>query len=433
MNDFKNEIINDIRLGNFQNAIELLKQDKKQGEDNPISYALNACEFIQNGKVQDAWLWTWRGLDCFPKEPILTEIMERIRKQEHCIREEKTNSNINLRVLQGSMEIANQMNTLSEGLNKQGIMAHTINYYPYYLNYKSNYTWPLIGQRSSPSINEKLRKLTKEFLPYYDLFHFHFGTSLTLDWSDFPLYKSSGKPLLMQHWGSDVRIFSKATELNPYALVKNKNENQIKTSLTRLSENIQNCVVFDMELYQYVKDFYEKVHIIPSMINLEHYQPKKKSRPNKKALIVHAPTSPAIKGTHYILKAIESLKDDYDFDFRLVKGLSHEEAMQIYQDADLIIDQLHIGSYGLFAVEAMAMGKPVICWISDFMKDHYPSNLPIIIANPDTIKDTIEYTLKNIDMLPGIGEKSRLYVETNHDMIKNSQKMLSLYQSLLKK
>ncbi|MCC3355673.1 glycosyltransferase [Bacillus sp. REN16] len=431
MNNYENEIINNIRLGYFQTAIELLNRSEKQNKNTPIFYALHACDFLQKGNIQNSWLWTWRGLDHFPNEPILTELMERICKQEFHIVDAKTHSNVNLRVLQGSMEIANQMNTLSEGLKKQAVVSHTINYYPYYLNYDSNYTWSLIGQRSSPPINEKLRELTKELLPHYDLFHFHFGTSLTLDWSDFPLYKSSGKPLLMQHWGSDVRMLSKATKLNPYALVKNKNEQQIKTSLTRLSENIQNCVVFDMELYEYVKDFYENVHIIPSMINLDNYQPQTKLSPNKRVLIVHAPTSPEIKGTHYILKAIESLKDHYNFEFRLVKGLSHEEAMRIYQEADLIIDQLHIGSYGLFAVEAMAMGKPVICWISDFMKDHYPSDLPIIIANPDTIKDTIENALKNIDMLQGIGLKGRQYVETNHDMVKNSQKVLSLYQSLL--
>ncbi|RFB18179.1 glycosyltransferase family 1 protein [Bacillus sp. HNG] len=448
MKDNENQIINYIKAGNFQKALELLN-DKNLQTNSPRYYATRSCENIHNGKLQNAWLWSWRGLNNFPKDSILTRIMEKICEIDSVREKSKQtdnlnsgdnethgevgNSNAKIRVLLGSMEIANQMHTLSEGLNRQGIIAHTINYYPYYLNYDSNYTWSLIGQRSTPLINEELRKLTNEFLPHYDLFHFHFGTSLTLDWSDLPLYKSSGKAILMQHWGSDVRILSKATELNPYALVKNKNEYQIKTNLSKLSENIQNCVVFDMELYQYVKEFYKNVHILPSMINLNKYQPTKSSIPNKKPLIVHAPTSPAIKGTKYILEAIESLKDNYDFDFRLVKGLSHEEAIKIYQAADLIIDQLHIGSYGLFAVEAMAMGKPVICWISDFMKDHYPNNLPIIIANPETIKDTIEFTLRNIDILPEIGVKGRLYVEMNHDMVKNSQKMLSLYISLLQK
>lgn len=70
----------------------------------------------------------------------------------------------------------------------------------------------------------------------------------------------------------------------------------------------------------------------------------------------------------------------------------------------------------------MAMGKPVICWISDFMKDHYPSELPLIRANPANITEVIESVLKNRDMLPEIGQKGRKYAEVHHDMVKNSKK-----------
>ena len=104
--------------------------------------------------------------------------------------------------------------------------------------------------------------------------------------------------------------------------------------------------------------------------------------------------------------------------------------MRIYQKADLIIDQLHIGSYGLLAVEAMAMGKPVICWISDYMRGHYPPDLPIITANPDNIQTVIGHAIKNIDMLPDKGKQGRAYVEKHHDMLKNSERMLSLYNAL---
>ena len=33
--------------------------------------------------------------------------------------------------------------------------------------------------------------------------------------------------------------------------------------------------------------------------------------------------------------------------------------------ADVIVDQLRCGSHGVFAVEAMATGKPVLCYIRD--------------------------------------------------------------------
>ena len=46
-----------------------------------------------------------------------------------------------------------------------------------------------------------------------------------------------------------------------------------------------------------------------------------------------------------------------------VTRLPHAEAMKLYAQADLVIDQLLAGWYGGFAVETMAMGKPVVCYI----------------------------------------------------------------------
>ena len=78
----------------------------------------------------------------------------------------------------------------------------------------------------------------------------------------------------------------------------------------------------------------------------------------------------------------------------------------------------------------MAMGKPVICWISDFMKEKYPKELPIISANPDNIKEKIEYAIKNKDMLKGIGLEGRKYVEKYHDMNIIAKDMMEIYKEL---
>ena len=175
----------------------------------------------------------------------------------------KAKKNNRFSVMQGSMEVANQMATLSNGLIKQGIASHTLNYYPYYLNYDSDYEWSLIGKHSNPILNAKLRKLTYELLPFYDLFHFHWGTTLTFDYSDLPMYKEFDKKVIMQHWGSDVRLYSEAKKLNPYALVKNRNEDQIKWRLQTLSKHVNDCIVFDMELFHYVKEYYETYYSYP--------------------------------------------------------------------------------------------------------------------------------------------------------------------------
>ena len=451
-------ILKSIVRNDLQAADTLLSRHASDLMNQPAFYYLNGYLFIKKNNVTNAWLWLWRGLQHFPDDPSLAYLMWRVSEALHphdqaaqykmkykswngsgdiasrfpldLRSSESVDGQQSIRVLQASIEIANQMHTLSTGLGWHGITSHTLNYYPFYLNYRSNYEWSLIGQRNTPVLNTSLRKLALELQLRYDLFHFHWGTSLTMDGSDLPILQSFGKKLVMQHWGTDVRLYSEAVKRNPYALVKNRNEDQIKRNLETVSKHIRHSVVSDMELLDYVKDYYEHVSVIPAMIDLSRYTPSGRERRNEKPLIVHAPTSSYIKGTSYILKAVEALKAQYDFDFIAVQGKSHEEAMRIYQKADLIIDQLHIGSYGLLAVEAMAMGKPVICWISDYMRGHYPPDLPIITANPDNIQTVIGHAIKNIDMLPDKGKQGRAYVEKHHDMLKNSERMLSLYNAL---
>ncbi|WBL46734.1 glycosyltransferase family 1 protein [Clostridium estertheticum] len=335
----------------------------------------------------------------------------------------------NIKVIHGTMEIANQMHTITKALQGCNIEAKSVNYYPSYLDYKSDYNLNLF----SIDINEADR-LSKELainlINENNIFHFHFGTSLTLDYSDLPILKNLNKKIFMQHWGSDVRLYSVASKYNPYVKVKATDEKEIINKLEFLGKYIDNCIVSDAELYEYVKNFYKNVYLIKQAIDIKEYTIKSK-KINHELCIVHAPTSPEIKGTDSVLKVIEELKDKYSFNFKLVQGMSHSEARKIYEEADIIIDQLRIGSYGLLAIEAMAMGKTVITFISDPMKDKYPKQLPIISANPDTLKDTLEYLIINKDMLEKVGEDGRTFVERYHDSNLIAKNLLKLYKPLI--
>lgn len=463
-NKLKNNIRHLLQLKELDQAKTLLDKYENTMPQEPEFYVLRALLSIQSGHYDDAWLWLWRGIEKYPDHPDLHFHMgfvcECLNKYQDTLlhyrytknltndknlkdkmdikisevhaklKESSANEAKPLRVLQGTMEIANQMNVLSKGLQSLGILSKTLSYYDFYLGYSSDYTWNLAKEQNDKNLNARLKKLTNKLMSQYNIFHFHFGTTLTLDRTDLEMLNRANKSLFMQHWGSEVRFYSQARKLNPYAKAKVMNEESIKYRLERLSRHIRHCFVADRELHEYVKNFYENVYIIPSMIDLSMYQPEENTTLHPKPLIVHAPTSQEIKGTKYILQAVEHLKSHYEFDFQLVHGMSHKEAMEIYRKADIIIDQLHIGSYGLFAVECMAMGKPVICWISDYMQDNYPEDLPIISANPDNVVNKLEYVLQNQDMLPEIGRQGRKYVERYHDMLTNSKKTLRIYEAV---
>ena len=56
---------------------------------------------------------------------------------------------------------------------------------------------------------------------------------------------------------------------------------------------------------------------------------------------------------------------ELDVDLEIVEGLHHDEALERYARADIVVDQLNAGWYGVFAIEAMALGKPVVTYLHD--------------------------------------------------------------------
>ena len=83
----------------------------------------------------------------------------------------------------------------------------------------------------------------------------------------------------------------------------------------------------------------------------------------------------------------------------MVENKTQAEAFEIYKKADIIIDQISVGTYGVFA-EAMALGKPVITYISEDIRQTFPAELPIISAE-------FESLAKVVDELVNDGEKRR--------------------------
>ena len=98
-------------------------------------------------------------------------------------------------------------------------------------------------------------------------------------------------------------------------------------------------------------------------VNLEQLQPLYRPA-NPVPVIVHAPNHRNLKGTEFLLRAAERLQSrGVAFKLQLVERVAHDEATQIYRQADIIADQFRGGTYGVFALEGMALGKPVLSYL----------------------------------------------------------------------
>ena len=323
------------------------------------------------------------------------------------------------------------MATTARALRKVGLTAVSCNY-----NFKKNtfgYSCDInLGPDEKNSI--VARKVSQLFFIFttafrFDVFHFNFGKTLLSKNRDVPFLKHLGKKLVMEFWGNDVRTNDSQAQ-EPIANLAEFSRCKITKKLKRLSRYIEVALVADLELKAYVEPFFQRVEFVPQRIELEKFTPSYPDPAKEKPLIVHAPTDRAIKGTDYILEAVETLKSEYLFEFRLIEGMKHSEAKKLYVNADIVVDQLRLGTYGVFAVESMALGKPVITYISSEVKDSYPKALPITSASKETIHDVLERLIVNGALRHDTGIKSRKYVEDYHDSIKVAARLHSLYQTL---
>ena len=179
------------------------------------------------------------------------------------------------------------------------------------------------------------------------------------------------------------------------------------------------------------------LHVLPSCaeflpyshISLKDWRPMFNQMEDRPLRIGHAPTHRGFKGTDLILKALEELKSEgFDFELILVEGKSNDEAKKIYVTLDLVIDQIFAGWYGGLALEAMALGKPVVAYIRHddlkFIPSEMRDELPIIQAEPDTIRSVLKgiLTMPRTQLIKK-AYQSRAFVERWHDPISISKRV----------
>lgn len=137
--------------------------------------------------------------------------------------------------------------------------------------------------------------------------------------------------------------------------------------------------------------------------------------------IGHAPTHRGVKGTSYFLASLDRLRQEgYDFDLVIIEKMSQAEAKAVYKSLDVVLDQLFVGWYGGLAVEAMALGKPVVTYIRQEDLRHIPTEMREELPVIRTTVQTLDVDLKKLLELSRnefveLGQRSRAYVERWHD------------------
>lgn len=276
----------------------------------------------------------------------------------------------------------------------------------------------------------------------YDVFQFYFRSyyfnKITLSYPtaiDLLALKAAGKRIVFFFMGSEIRFHSKYKEFSRFNYVDERPGNvanfpeETQRRLFSIFTSIADVwAVSDAEMESYVPG----TPIVERAIDLDSW-PVVKPPKNPRPRVVHAPSRQAVKGSQYVFEAVDKLREEgLDFDFTLVENLPQSEARKVYAEADIVIDQLRIGWYGFLSVEAMAMGKPVICYIrDDLLEDFGREGPPVAVADPETITDVLRNLIQDQNLREAMGHRGRQFVERVHAKEVVSKKFDQLYRQAI--
>ncbi len=212
----------------------------------------------------------------------------------------------------------------------------------------------------------------------YDVFHFNFGTSLLDMWMfglpllDLPLYKNKGK-IVVTFNGCDARQKYPTIDRTRFSACHNDRCSRLCNTGIFGIINRKRIAKFDIYADAIFALNPDILYFLPKRARFLPYTVPQwsqiKTLPyksvDKKIKIAHAPTNRATKGSDIILDALQKAIKKYgnSVEIILVENLPHAKALELYEQADMVIDQIVVGFYGVFAVEAMKMGKPVMAFI----------------------------------------------------------------------
>lgn len=196
-------------------------------------------------------------------------------------------------------------------------------------------------------------------------------------------------------------------------------------------------IVFSMgDMLEYTPGSRNDLFFWPLDIDGRHRPlPRRKSdtgEPDRPLRVVHAPNHREFKGTRYLEAAVAELQaEGVPIELVMVEKLPNHEALAVYRTADVIFDQCLIGFHGYFALEAMALGKPVMCYIRK--PEQYllePQECPIINTHVDTLRDDLRQLVLTRDQLAGIGQRGRVYVERHYSRAAFAGRLQRAYRDL---
>jgi len=315
-----------------------------------------------------------------------------------------------MRVLLAPIEVAGVAGALRAGLRRRGHDAQLVVLAPH----------PFGLPHDRVVTGYRRRAVLGLMAPFrHDVLHYQFGTT-PFELVDAGWARLTRRPLLLMHyWGDDCRLPEVAAARHPArARIYDAVPRDVRTTRRRLRLAGRLChaaLVSDLELLAHVRPFFRTVYVVPTPVELPAAIPPAPPLAGEGPVVFHAPSSAVVKGTAQILAALEQLAAARPLRIRTISGVPRVEVLAEAARADVVVDQLNSATPGVFAIEAMALGRPVVLEYDPRHLAPFARETPLVAATPATLAQRVAELCDDPERRRRLGEAGRRFAAAVHD------------------
>jgi glycosyltransferase involved in cell wall biosynthesis len=332
-----------------------------------------------------------------------------------------------MRILHAPVNIAGIAGLVAKAQRQLGYDATSVEYSSKTFNFATDRSLHLEQGHNRLLKAGRVFNFAASALMKYDVFHLYFGNTLIPRLHfDLQLLHTLGKRVIFHFCGCDIR--RRDINLGKYDL-SGCHECSTLACLNMYHPPLRfanHVLVATPDLLEFVPG----AELMPGPVDLSEWQPEpfREKAADEPIKVLHAPTDRGIKGSNYIIAAVERLKQRYNVELLLLENVPHAQVKAFASQADIVVDQIMIGAYGTVAIEQMAKGKPVVCYIRPDLRQYYRATLPIVSATPTSIYDELEKLVTDASLRRSLGAQGVEYVRQVHDVNIVAARMIEIYK-----
>ena len=224
---------------------------------------------------------------------------------------------------------------------------------------------------------------------------------------------------LISH-GSDTRDPDSHMQRNPYSYFRTAPEEYVDALRRSAHRNRQLARESGLPWFVSTPDLLldaPGARWLPLSLDPAQWQMSRQPFSSSRVRFLHVPSRrvPPIKGTTHVDSVLRELESKGALVYLSPDRVSHGQMSDLVEQADVVIDQIVSGFYGVSAVEAMAAGRVVIGSVSAETRALMPEDPPIIDASPSSLREVVTHIVQQPERFLQHGVYGARFVTRWHD------------------